>query len=660
MSVRRHTFPFTAIVGQPALKTALLLNAIDPRVGGVLIRGQKGTAKSTAVRALARLLPHIDVVDGCAYGCDPDDERTWCPECAERAADGPLPRATRRPELVDLPVSATEDRLVGTLDLEHALRHGERRFEPGLLAGANRGILYVDEVNLLDDHLVDTLLDVAASGVNVVEREGVRFQHPARFILVGTMNPEEGELRPQLLDRFGLCADVCGIADPEARLEIIRRRRFFEDDGAAFAEAWAKSEAELAGRLARAHARVADVITSDEVLRLIATVCARMAVDGHRADLTMARAAAALAALEDRPAVAPADVAAVAPLVLAHRMRRAPFGEEVDLAVRLDEAFAATRAPAAEASGEPSAAPDAAPATDASSSDVAVSLRVSAGSVETPADPAALGGDLSAALDRVRRSFSGKRHETVSADRSGRYVRSEVPHGAGTPDIALDATMRAAAPFQRERDGELAIKLEKDDLRAKVRHRRVGASILFCVDASGSMGAANRIDAAKSAVLGLLVDAYQRRDRVGLVTFGGSTAQLALPLTSSVELAQLKLRSLSTGGATPLADGIIRSLQVLQAEERRSADAFLWLVLVTDGRGNVGIGDGLGSQDALSAAARVRDTRVRTLVIDTTPAGRAGTAARELARAAGGEYVRLQAMDGGSLGIVVRQRLRSA
>jgi Mg-chelatase subunit ChlI len=219
------SYPFSAIVGQDALKTALLINAIDPRVGGVLIRGQKGTAKSTAVRALRGILPEIEVVEGCRYGCDPYAFTSMCPECRERRAAGPLPRTRRLPNLVDLPVSATEDRLVGTIDLEHALRHGERRFEPGLLADAHRGILYVDEVNLLDDHLVDTLLDVAASGVNIVEREGVRYQHPARFVLVGTMNPEEGEIRPQLLDRFGLCVDIEGITDPEQRVEVLRRRR---------------------------------------------------------------------------------------------------------------------------------------------------------------------------------------------------------------------------------------------------------------------------------------------------------------------------------------------------------------------------------------------------------------------------------------------------
>src|SRR5512133_1584342 len=232
----RSTFPFSAIVGQDALKTALLINAVDPRVGGVLIRGQKGTAKSTAVRALKWVLPEIDVVEGCRFGCHPMLVSELCPECRERRALGQLPRVRRRPKLVDLPVSATEDRVVGTIDLEQALKHGERRFEAGLLADANRGLLYVDEVNLLDDHLVDTLLDSAASGVNVVEREGIRFEHPARFSLVGTMNPEEGELRPQLLDRFGLCVTVEGLATTEERVEVMRRRAAFDADPVGFCE----------------------------------------------------------------------------------------------------------------------------------------------------------------------------------------------------------------------------------------------------------------------------------------------------------------------------------------------------------------------------------------------------------------------------------------
>jgi Mg-chelatase subunit ChlI len=330
------SFPFSAIVGQETLKTALLVNAVDPRVGGVLVRGEKGTAKSTAVRALAAVLPPIEVVADCRFSCDPDDAGHLCDECRVRAAEGDLPRAIRRPRVVELPVSATEDRLVGTLDMEHALKHGERRFEAGLMAAANRGILYVDEVNLLDDHLVDTLLDAAAMGVNTVEREGVAYSHPARFILVGTMNPEEGDVRPQLLDRFGLCVDVQGLSIPDQRVAVVERRSLFEDERESFLAEWAAEESELEAVLLRARATVGEMRMPRPLVFLIANACAEMGVDGHRADLTMARAATALAALEGRRVPDVDDIRTVAPLVLAHRMRRRPFEDVSFDQMRID------------------------------------------------------------------------------------------------------------------------------------------------------------------------------------------------------------------------------------------------------------------------------------------------------------------------------------
>lgn len=653
--VDRHSFPFSAIVGQEMLKTALLLNAVDPRVGGVLIRGQKGTAKSTAVRALAAVLPEFDVIEGCPYGCAPDAPRTWCSACKEAGAVHGIAR--RRPHLVDLPVSATEDRVVGTLDLEHALKQGERRYEPGLLAEANRGILYVDEVNLLDDHLVDTLLDAAASGVNVVEREGVRFQHPARFILVGTMNPEEGELRPQLLDRFGLCVDIEGIPEPEQRVEIMRRRRSFEDDPDAFASRWVSADVHLAERIEDAQRRLSGVELDDDLLYLIASLCARIGVDGHRADLTMARAATAYALLRGGSVVTSGDVRHVAPMVLAHRIRKTPFDQdryEPQQISALVESMSS-----GDGDGERAdAGSERGPAGDGESVTEAARMIVE-GTIGEGGEgelPSAMALDL----DRIRRSQGGRRQETTSDDRRGRYVRSETPRPGDAPDIALDATIRAAAPYQNGRDGDMAIKIERSDVRNKVRRRRVGASIVFCVDASGSMGAQNRMEIAKAAILELLVDAYQRRDRVGLVAFRGEGADLVLSPTASVELAQLKLRTLPTGGATPLAHGIIKSLEVLDLETKRNDDIIPWLVLVTDGRGNVGIDGGLGSEDAKSAAERVREARVNTIVIDTTHTSRSGAAAREIAQAAGGEYVRLASLDGNALSVIVRERLRTA
>jgi len=336
-------FPFTAIVGQEPMKRALMLNAIYPQIGGVLIRGERGTAKSTAARALAALLPEIDIVADCPFSCDPDQPATWCTECRERAQLGEkLPRARRRTKFVDLPVSATEDRVVGTLDIERAIQQGERRFEPGVLAAANRGVLYVDEVNLLDDHVVDLLLDAAAMGVNVVEREGVSFTHPARFILVGTMNPEEGDLRPQLLDRFGLCVEIEGIRAPSARVEIMENNLAFETDPEGFCEKCASQEKSLTDEIARARRLLPLVKFSRSDLGTIATMMSRLGIDGHRADLVMLKTARAHAAYQGRTRITDQDILLAAELALPHRLKRQPLQDaEVtlgDVVQRLAEA----------------------------------------------------------------------------------------------------------------------------------------------------------------------------------------------------------------------------------------------------------------------------------------------------------------------------------
>jgi magnesium chelatase subunit D len=647
-----RTFPFSAIVGQETLKVALLVNAVDPRVGGVLVRGEKGTAKSTAVRALAEVLPPIRVVEGCRFSCDPDDEAQLCEECVVRTAEGPLPVAVRRPRVVELPVSATEDRLVGTLDMEHALRHGERRFEAGLMAAANRGILYVDEVNLLDDHLVDTLLDSAAMGVNTVEREGIAFSHPAKFILVGTMNPEEGEVRPQLLDRFGLCADVTGLSVPADRVAVLERREAFEDSPAAFMAEWEEAERELESTLRLARDRVTDLRIPRPLLFLIANACAELGVDGHRADLTMARAAGALAALQGRGEPTLEDVRAMAPLVLAHRMRKRPF-EDVSLdQMRLDSLMRA------EGEGGEQGSTAAGEAGKSGDGDHAAPVGVLRRAQED-APGVVDGGHLVTPLDTLRRSSAGRRQETRSDDQRGRYSGSEVPRDQRHPDVAIDATIRQAASSGRAHDGDMAIKVEPQDVRSKVRKRRVGVSIVFCVDASGSMGASNRMEAAKGAVLDLLQDAYKRRDRVGLVSFRGDSAEVLLVPTSSVELAQMRLRKMETGGATPLAAGIDRAMELLTSELRRDPKTVPWMVLVTDGRANVGLSGGLGSEDARAMAARLGETGIHTLVLDTTEGLAATSAARELARAAGADYVRLPRAKAEALTGAVRERLEA-
>jgi Mg-chelatase subunit ChlI len=347
----RTTYPFTAIVGQERMKRALILNAINPQIGGVLIRGERGTAKSTAARALAALIPEIDAVTGCHFSCNPNRPDLYCDECRDRMAiEGILPSTPRRTPFVDLPVSATEDRVVGTLDIEKAIQKGERHFEPGILAAANRGVLYVDEVNLLDDHVVDLLLDSAAMGVNVVEREGISFQHPAQFVLVGSMNPEEGDLRPQLLDRFAHSVDVIGLTDAKQRVEILRRRIFYEQDAEGFDAAFEGAEDELSERIEQARERYPLVKYTDKDLYTIAALTASFKVDGHRADIVILRTARAQAAYDGRLQINDRDILLAAELALPHRMKKQPFQDAV---MNMDQLQNNVRQARAEADQQP-------------------------------------------------------------------------------------------------------------------------------------------------------------------------------------------------------------------------------------------------------------------------------------------------------------------
>ena len=325
---RTAVYPFTAIVGQEAMKLSLILNVINPALGGVLIKGEKGTAKSTAVRALAELLPAMDIVHGCKFHCNPYDPNNLCDDCAKNLQEGSLFAVESvKMRVVELPVSATEDRVVGTLDIEHAIKHGEKKFEPGILALANRNILYVDEINLLDDHVVDVLLDAAAMGVNTVEREGVSYSHPARFVLVGTMNPEEGDIRPQLLDRFGLSVVVTGEHEPAMRVEVIKRRLAYELDSDAFIEKFQAEQKSLAKKIIAAQNILPNVVISDELLAVVAKLAIELGVDGHRADITVIKTALTVAAYNGRMQVELDDLKQAAKLVLPHRMRRRPFEE---------------------------------------------------------------------------------------------------------------------------------------------------------------------------------------------------------------------------------------------------------------------------------------------------------------------------------------------
>jgi len=651
----RYVYPFTAIIGQEKMKLALLLNVVNPRLGGVLIRGEKGTAKSTAVRALAALLPEIEAVAGCPCNCDPRDVSRLCPFCRERLAAGEELRPARvRVPVVELPVSATEDRVVGSLDFEFAIRHGRRRFEPGILARANRGIVYVDEVNLLDDHLVDALLDAAASGVNVVEREGIAFAHPASFVLVGTMNPEEGELRPQLLDRFGLCVPVEGVDDPAARVAIARRREAFETDPLSFLTAYAPQEEELRQRIVRARALLPAVKVPTEVIRLAADLAAEARAAGHRAEIVLLQAARALAAWEGRDVAAARDVEQVAELVLCHRRREAspPPPEQPEVPEMEDprEPPEEKERPEESQPGkqedemrEQPLPPESPPEREEEKEPP--ESRASATTAETvfAVGEAFPVRRIEYGRDRVLRKGSGRRSRTRTPTKAGRYVRATLRRERN--DLAFDATLRAAAPHQRWRAREgVAVAVEPGDIREKVREKRIGNFLLFVVDASGSMGAQQRMVAAKGAVLSLLLDAYQKRDRVGMVAFKGDRAEVLLPPTSSVELAEKLLVELPTGGRTPLAAGLLKAYEVARAHLFKNPNLSPLLIVVSDGRGNVGLDGGNPRDDVHRVAALIwGEARIRTLVVDVERGGFIFFGlAREMAAVLGADYYRIE------------------
>ncbi|MEU2715792.1 putative cobaltochelatase [Streptomyces sp. NPDC007205] len=590
-------FPFTAVVGQDDLRLALLLNAVSPAVGGVLVRGEKGTAKSTAVRALSALLPEVAVVPGCRFSCDPAAPDPSCPDGPHEPGAG-----TARPaRMVELPVGASEDRLVGALDIERALAEGVKAFEPGLLADAHRGILYVDEVNLLHDHLVDLLLDAAAMGASYVEREGVSVRHAARFLLVGTMNPEEGELRPQLLDRFGLTVEVAASREPEQRVEVVRRRLAYDDDPAGFAARWAEEEAAVRQRVVAARELLPQVRLGDGALRQIAATCAAFEVDGMRADIVMARTATALAAWAGRTDVLAEDVRQAALLALPHRRRRNPFdapGLDEDKLDDTLEQFAGD-----DGSGDDDPDPDGPgggggqPQPDSGpegGGDAAARPEAGEGG-----EPQASGAREQSAV-RAAEPFRTKVLSVpgIGEGASGRRSRARTEHGRTTgarrprgalTKLHLAATVQAAAPHQRARGRSgPGLVIRRDDLRQAAREGREGNLVLFVVDASGSMAARQRMSAVKGAVLSLLLDAYQRRDKVGLVTFRGSGADVALPPTSSVDAAAARLESLPTGGRTPLAAGLLKAHEVLRVERLRDPARRALVVVVTDGRATGG------------------------------------------------------------------------
>jgi magnesium chelatase subunit D len=684
---RRRVYPFAAIVGQDELKLGLLLNVIAPSIGGILIMGHRGTGKSTAVRALAELLPPISKVRGCLYGCDPASGASLCADCATRlAASGALPSERAPVAVVDLPLNATEDRVAGAINLERAIKEGVKTFEPGLLARAHRGFLYIDEVNLLEDHLVDLLLDVAASGRNRVEREGISIEHPAEFVLAGSGNPEEGELRPQLLDRFGLYTEIRTSADVEERVEIITRREAFDRDPAAFCAAWEREQGRLRRRLVRARAACQSVRLPAELVRGIAELCGRLGVDGHRGELTIARASRALAAFENRKEVAAGDVRRVAAMALRHRLRRDPLeqtggGSQIEQTAQ--ELFGAgdtaETAPDADAHGAAATRPRASkktPPGETGGDDDGAGVErrdprgAEGGRAPHTQNEESFAPPLDARLPAsFEEKFGVKKSHAKSASRArgdansraassharGRYSRA-VARRTVDLKIALDATLRVAAASQasRPRAGTpaRAIAVETGDFRYKHFSRRAGTLFIFAVDTSGSM-ALNRISQAKGALARLLRESYVNRDRVALITFREQAARVLLqPGQPGARVSRL-LDALPVGGATPLTAGLLRAHEMSERAARRGTERIVLLVF-TDGRANVPR-DGRAGADRAGVRRQIKSeverigvalqrTGVASVVVDTQNRFTSGGEGQALAQALGGRYVYLPSL----------------
>ena len=616
-----------------------------------------------------------------------------------RGAGPGVPVATERMRLVELPVSATLDRVVGGIDIEAALRHGVTRFSPGILAAANRNVLYLDEVNLISDSVVDALLDAAASGVNTVEREGISVTHPARFVLVGTMNPQEGELRPQLLDRFGVCVDVRGFADVEQRAEIAEREAAFRRRDPGFAARYEQADRDMAASIEAARAGLGGVSIAPALARMISQTCVDAGVAGHRADVVMHHAAMALAALRSRRRATPADVGDAAALALAHRARR-PIERRVPVPpqdgqddpaeppqTRPDPGNVEMHQPRAPRPGPPEDRKDQSGDGTAPPAMRRRSCRPRAGRRGRRGArgrrhrgggrlvTAALAGKVEVPLVELRRTrraraASGKRMLSQATDHRGRYVRSRAQDPV--TDIALDATLRAAAPHQigRGRGPGEPLRLHRDDLRQKVREHKVGSLVVFLVDGSASMGARERMAMTKAVILSLLHDAYVRRDRVAAIVFRGRSAQTVLEPTSSVSVAQRQLAELAVGGSTPMAHGLWSAYQLIRRAQHLDPTLRPLLIMVSDGYPNVAMSDGDPNRECADIAERIGRDSIDALVVDSARPALADVAVpmyedlrpaacRALAERMGAAYFPMTQMSANQLGrLVIRLRAR--
>ena len=635
-------YPLVAVVGQEQAKKALLIALVNQKAGGLLIGGAKGTAKSVLARS-----------------------------CAELAGD-------RR--LLTLPLNVTEDMLFGSIDIEYAVSLGEKRFSPGLLARATDNILYIDEANLLRQELLTAVLDANSAGVNNVERDGISCSHVVRTTIIATMNPEEGTLPPHILDRFGMYADVQALKDVQERVEVMQRALAYSRNILEFRRRYAEETQQLAAKLAAARELLPQVMASDAMLMLAAQLCAQAYCAGHRAELYLLEAARALAALGGRSYVLPKDIEEAAQFVLPHRMRKLPEQQseepeqQEDNQREDDSEQDEDNSPEDEQDNdEDSQLP---PPLDSGEDDK------DAGESSEDEDDSRDGQQkeqdnsnfapeeqladidktfrlpkllLDFGKDRNVRRGSGKRSVTKTDLKQGRYVRAEQPKGK-VSDLAFDATIRAAAPYQRLReDNGCALNIKEEDLRQKVREKRIGNTFLFAVDASGSMGARERMRAVKGAIFYMLQEAYQKRDRVGMIAFRRDKADLLLPITRSVDLAQKRLAEMPTGGKTPLADGLALSLQTLALLNKRDSELEPILIVVTDGRANaVHEGEKEPVAAAINIAEKIAKAKITSVVIDTESDFIKLGIAKKLAAAMQANYYTLQRLSKENIIHIVR------
>ena len=617
-------FPFVAVEGQEKIKKALLLNIVNKRIGGVLINGEKGTAKSTLVRGLGELFSEIKVIN--------------------------------------LPLNITEDNLVGSIDIEKTMKSGKKVFQEGLLKKCHNNILYVDEINLLGDSIVSSILEVASREINYVERDGVSFSHECKFLLIGTMNPEEGDLRPQLLDKFGLYVNAAGTEDILERVKVIKKRLEYENNSIKFCEKYKEEEEILKEKVEHAKERIEKIKVSDQIMNIAVKIVEEANTVGNRAEIILVETAKSLAALDGRSYLNIDDLKEAAVFVLPHRTNQKHESTSQSKGNELEDKNQETeeeknnsednitQEKEEEVPEEPNKEnfDNGNDSENIEESDRDEKKNKNNENAESEEEFGI--GEIFKVKDILiddvhdtkKRAGTGKRCKTKSGSLQGRYIKSTLPKGK-IRDFAFDATIRAAAPYQKKnKENNLMINIKKEHIRVKVREKRTGASILFVVDSSGSMGVKKRMEAVKGAVMSLLKDAYEKRDRVGMVSFRRDKAEELLPITRSIDLAQKKLEKLATGGKTPLAEGIAKAYTIIKNEMRKDKEVVPLIVFLSDGKGNFSASGKDPIKESLEMAEKIKNEGIRAIVIDTEEGFIKLEMAKTLSEVMKAEYYKLE------------------